>query len=660
MGPGARAQDPREGGETLKPIDARPWLWPAAAAAFFGALWLTGVTVFWGDLTYIHHPWRTLAAQELTRGRLALWNPYAYLGMPLAAQMQSAVWYPGTIPFYVLPFEGALALFHAAHYGLAALLTFLWLRRGGLSGPAALGGAALYAASGFLASRVPFLNILSTLALAPALLLFSGSAWLIGLVSALAFLSGYPQILAGSAAAAFAVSWAVERKPPRAPAWAAGAGLAVGLAGLLFLPAAELAAGSRRGAGIPLSEMLTFSFTPRDLGGLVAPWLGLAGFDGAVNWWKTCWLGAAGTLAALAGLYRMRGRRRALLALYALLVGALVLGGSNPLSSALWEHAPGLRFVRYPGNTAYLWLPAAAVAAAAGLQGARWAGPWAALILVELGVYAALSQPVVRRPFFADPGPLVGALPGPLGSHRYLLSPLALESHTGRGEDLQAASLDLKHRLYGLTNMPYRLSAVANFGEPLVPQPSYEVMDFLYTRSGLSDAAQYMPWVDARVLLASERRPEGPLRYLGPRLWHGYVSPARFGRALWFPEREGAAIPAGLTAASELPGLDGSRPVETRADGDRVRVSGDTPSGWVYLSEPRLPGWSAWLDGRRVETQPAWRAFQKLRVPEGRWRLTLRYDPASWRLGLLVTLLVTTASLAYWYNRLRAFSGLPR
>ncbi|MBI4423314.1 MAG: hypothetical protein HY554_06285 [Elusimicrobia bacterium] len=636
---------------SLRPADARPWALPLLACAFFALLWLAGRTVFWGDLTYIHHPWRAAAADQLARGSLPLWNPWLYLGMPLAAQMQGAVWYPGTVPFHLLRFETAVALYHGAHYALAGLFAFLWLRRGGLGAASCLAGAALFMANGVLASRIPYLNHLSTLALFPALLLFAHRPAALGLTAALAFLSGYPLMLGGGAVAAFGLTWLVERRAPRPLAWLAAVGLAAGLSALQLLPAAELAAGSKRGAGLGSAEVLEFGLEPGDLPGFVAPWLAPGGLSAEVFWWRSCWLGLAASLACLAAFPRLRPRLGWALAAYLGGVGLLALGGSNPVSRWLWEHFPPLRFVRYPGNTTYLLLPAAALLAAAGLARRRWAALGAALIAAELGAYAFLSQPLVPRGFFGDAGPLVRALQAGNQGHRYLLSPQALEWHRGAGAAPALAAADLKHRLYGLTNAPFRLEAVANFGEPLVPQPNYDVMDFLYTRAGVSDAAAYLPWVDAPLLLTRDPHPAGPLRYLGRRLWHGYRLEGPSSRAYWLPLEDGARIPEGLAPAAELPPLARARPLALERDGEsRWRLRGDTPAGWVFVSEVRYPGWKAWLDGRPAATEPAWRAFQKVRVPEGRWELAFRYAPASWAAGLAATLAVLCACAAYWYN----------
>ena len=83
---------------------------------------------FWGDLTYLHLPWQQASTQLLQAGQLPVWDPFLYFGMPMAANMQRAVLYPGTIPFRIFGFATATACFHGLHYWLAGWLMWLWLR----------------------------------------------------------------------------------------------------------------------------------------------------------------------------------------------------------------------------------------------------------------------------------------------------------------------------------------------------------------------------------------------------------------------------------------------------------------------------------------------------------------------------------------------------
>ena len=43
---------------------------------------LMGLAPFWGDLGYLHHPWRAFDSQLIQAGRVPLWDPYLYFGMP--------------------------------------------------------------------------------------------------------------------------------------------------------------------------------------------------------------------------------------------------------------------------------------------------------------------------------------------------------------------------------------------------------------------------------------------------------------------------------------------------------------------------------------------------------------------------------------------------
>lgn len=629
----------------------------AMVLAVFAPIWLAGRTPFWGDMTYIHHPWQATLAQTLQAGRMPLWDPSLYLGMPLAAKMQNSVFYPGQVPFFLFGFATAAALFHGLHYWLAGWLSYLWLRSLRLSRGACLSGAAAYCLAGVMVSHMPFINHLSTLSLAPGLLLFFRRPLWLGTTLALAFCAGYPPFLIGAAALSWAVM-AVLASPAgpwgRFGACCAGNWLAAGLlAGVLaacqLIPGAEFMVISRRSGGMTLDETLRFGYSFRDLAQWVSPLLvGWRRFDPAVEWWKCSYLGFAGFLAAAWGLWRLAGRRRAGLAAILLGIAVVVMGDAAALSRAVWEHFPPLRFVRYPGNLAYLAVPCASLLVAAGVS--RLPGPWrpfwALALAGELIFYAWGSAPQAPRGLFTDAGPLVRYLQENIGEGRYLLSPLALESHSGAGV------LDWKHRLYGMTNGPFRLRAVGNFGEPLVPRENYELMDFLYRQPSAEAAARFLPWLGTRFLLTRDKARETPLLdYEGRILWHVYKVRGPVSLAWLLDERAGAALPAGLPEGPPSHGkpLDLSRGRE-----DRFDVRGDA-RGWAFIAEPRYPGWKAVLETPAgtvaVSPSPALGPFQKVQVPDGPWRLRFFFDPLSWRLGRFITVLALMGLGLYVYHR---------
>lgn len=603
--------------------------------------WSRGLGVYWGDLTYIHLPWRTYDAQLLQAGRLPLWNPHLYGGMPQAAGMQDSLFYPGSAPHWLFGFATATAVFDAFHYWLAGALMYLALRSCGARRAAAFGGAALCMLGGVLLAREGFLNHLAVLSLAPALLLFFGRPLALSAVLATAFLAGYPPFLVGAAAAAWAVALAAGAADARrAKLWlAAGLGAAA-LGACLLLPAWELVGLSRRSAGVEAGEALIWAFRPRDLALWLSPRL-VPGFSAAVDWTRSCHVGFVGALCAALGLAALPRRRAAVLAGWLLVVTALLLAGSNAVSTALWKAVPGLSFVRYPGNLAYLAVLPLSVLAAAGLSASRLRLRLAAALCAELLFLSWGAQPRAARDVLASPGPLARRLQTELDGHRYLMSPRALESASGKDV------LDWRHRLYGLTNAPARLRSLGNFGEPLVPRTSYALMDHLYSAGSPADAVQAMRWSDVAVLLSPEPA-KGP----------GFSAQKS---SLWSVTRVGGA--AGARLLKEPPPAelarwpaDAGRPLAVarpREDAYGARGEG---AGWLFVAEPLYPGWKVWLETPRgpgaVRPVAALGPFQAVSVPPGPWEARWRYEPGSFAAGLALTALAAYALMSAAAGRL--------
>ncbi|MFN8472376.1 MAG: YfhO family protein [Anaerolineae bacterium] len=76
---------------------------------------------------------------------------------------------------------------------------------------------------------------------------------------------------------------------------------------------------------------------------------------------------------------------------------------------------------------------------------------------------------------------------------------------------------------------------------------------------------------------------------------------------------------------------------------------------YVVFSEVAYPGWTATVDGQPAPIERANFAFRAVRVPAGEHRVALSFDPPSWRLGLLMTVLslVAYAALAIVFYRQR-------
>ncbi len=66
----------------------------------------------------------------------------------------------------------------------------------------------------------------------------------------------------------------------------------------------------------------------------------------------------------------------------------------------------------------------------------------------------------------------------------------------------------------------------------------------------------------------------------------------------------------------------------------------------MIRTQNALPGWRAWVDGKPQRLFLADGLLQAVPYPKGTDSLTLKYEPASFRLGLFVSLLALGGTLA--------------
>jgi hypothetical protein len=108
-----------------------------------------------GDFSAQFWAFTTFEVRELSQGRLPLWNPYTFAGVPFWADVQAAVFYPPSLLTLLLSAPWGFSLFALeieaiAHFWLAATFTYLFVRQITYSRPAALIAALTFTFSGYL------------------------------------------------------------------------------------------------------------------------------------------------------------------------------------------------------------------------------------------------------------------------------------------------------------------------------------------------------------------------------------------------------------------------------------------------------------------------------------------------------------------------------
>ncbi len=93
---------------------------------------------------------------------------------------------------------------------------------------------------------------------------------------------------------------------------------------------------------------------------------------------------------------------------------------------------------------------------------------------------------------------------------------------------------------------------------------------------------------------------------------------------------------------AEAPGADaggGPARLAVREDsGDAVRVNVDAQTaGYLVLADAIQHDWVATVDGAAAPVVAADHAFGAVHVPAGRHTVTLRYEPAGWAAGQVIT-----------------------
>ena len=236
-------------------------------AVFLKAALLRGV-FYIHDTQYYFFPYQALPAALAGRGELPLWNRYAFGGIPLLGDGQTAMFYPPNWLHFILPGGAALNYAILLQFSIAGCGMYLLGRSLSLWRVPALIGAIAYMFCGFLTARMVHLSILGGAALLPLVFLCvdralgKGGRWLIagGGAIALQTLTGHPQIPVYTALAlgfytlvrAAECRW-VDRDWNRV--WRVPVRLAVvyvlglGLAAVQLVPWAELASQAPRAAG---------------------------------------------------------------------------------------------------------------------------------------------------------------------------------------------------------------------------------------------------------------------------------------------------------------------------------------------------------------------------------------------------------------------------
>jgi len=386
----------------------------AVVAVYYRQIFEGLVPAGYDEQTYFF-PLRSYTREALLDGRIPLWTPEVFMGAPVLANPQAAVFYP--LNLLLLPLDPAKALAAAVvlHVWIGGVGMTLFVRRVlGLNRAAAVVAALAFSLGGVMSAQTGHPNQLAVIAWIPFLLWavdrtvgragdpggrrISRLGPVLGLavVVALQVTAGHPQqvyiallIVAGYAifrlarlylaggwrSAGLRVGWLV-----------AGLVLGTAISAVQLLPSLFLSAQSIRAGGLPLYEAGSFSLRPGDLGPALLP----AFTDAPRSQEFLAFVGFTGLWLAGVGLTGRRHRGLALALLGAAVLALLLSAGPElPFFRLAHRWLPGFDLFRVPAR--WLVVVNLALALLAGLGAERLASGGDGRQLPVVGFWVGLA-----------------------------------------------------------------------------------------------------------------------------------------------------------------------------------------------------------------------------------------------------------------------------
>ncbi|MEM7030714.1 MAG: YfhO family protein, partial [Chloroflexota bacterium] len=431
----------------LKPI------WPIIILAiltliFFWKILLTNLILVGIDTFLYFYPYKTYATQALLSGRIPLWNPHIFMGVPFLANSQVGLFYPLNWLFLWATPPKQVAYSIGLHIWLAGWGAYLFARYAlQLRQTEALLGGLIFAFSGFLGAQVEHVNQLQVSAWLPWLFLCFDQivqnqgpistpddvrqrmryfwqarrtiGWL-GLIIGLMLLAGHTQSLYISCFG-LGLYGLTRRGIPWGSVWAVmrtaitvivdllvlipAIVLALLISAVQLLPTAELTQRSIRSEGLTYNEVVSFSLNPlkswltilppygldleANLGPAFSEFVGYIGLTGLI-------------LVGLGVIYIWRNRQDNGMGIG--LTGLAGLGLSfglftGPIYVILYWYVPGFSLFRVPARWLLLYTFAVAMIAAIGfaqIKHRRW--QWLVLFLIPLELLIAAQSLRYNQP----------------------------------------------------------------------------------------------------------------------------------------------------------------------------------------------------------------------------------------------------------------------
>ena len=356
-------------------------------ALYFSPVVFSSKTFASRDMYAFYYPRQFFAAECIKSGILPLWNPHLASGVPFLANLQSSVFYPLSLVYYLLPFQIGFKYFIILHYFLSGLWMFLLMRHWKYDAYSCMVAAIAFMLGGYMVSILDNVSFLTAAIWLPLAVLFY-DLFLQEKKRIHLALAGFAvglQILGGDASCyvlstfLFMIAYHLYCvRSARYPGFASTAGslryfplvwlIGICLAAIVLIPFAEYAFYSTRMGGFGYEELTKWSYHPLELLQLLVPYV----FGSTVPmcrwfgqyWLDTFYLGVLPLLLVVFSLWWSKSGMKYFLIGVVLCSLLMAFGKYTPLFSVV-RYVPGVNMIHYPVK--YLFLAGFSLSILAGM-----------------------------------------------------------------------------------------------------------------------------------------------------------------------------------------------------------------------------------------------------------------------------------------------------
>lgn len=616
------------------------------------------------DLTYIFHPWKSTVIESLLNGKMPLWNPYSYCGMPLMANFQTAVFYPFSLFFYIFGFISGLKLFIIIHTFLAALFLFLYLRSKKISAIASVTGGVLFAFGGYLITKIEFLSLLGTAIWLPLiLLLFSGSIFICALAVSISLFAGYPPVLFFIMIFLFAEA-VVENKlgsphsltcnfkgdhPLKIPKTSSLKFLYIKLkkfvlivllsasiSAIQILPATELVLNSVRKSGLIISDANIWSVNYSDLLAFLAPIFvkkeSTALFTGEKYFWlKSFWIGFVAAIISFWGVLccfkKSFTLKKSFFYIFLICFSLLfALGENTPVYLFTHNYIPGFNLIRYPAQILFIPFFIFIIFMAIGLNKIKkMLFLFLFLIVFELLFYSYKIHPTILYDYYKNVGLVAHYLQKDKGIFRIFSTP-----KTAKSEKIAVPNYGdigwyiLRDRITGLISIPFHIYDAGGIGEPLETKEHADLILEIQKKNNADEANELLSLMNVKYLL-SDYHFKSKFWALSHKSHLFIYKNKNFIERSFISDKNNNRKKAKIIFY--LP--------------EKIKIETKN-SGTLILSDTFYPGWQVYVNGQKTDIKKDRDAFifRSVKLQNSpNYKIYFLYNPVLFTIGVLISLL---------------------